>query len=263
MNITFDTAPQGSAEWLAARRGRITGSRFKDALGRLADKPEKIDKKTGEITLAVRGAPNAKAMLYAMDTARERFGGTVAPVYVNAAMRTGTEQEPIARAEYEADTGNVVMEAGFAASDDGRFGCSVDGLVGDDGIIEIKTMVSSENLFTAVVDGDYSEFLDQINGSLWLLNRQWCDLVLWAPDLPLGALTVVRIERDEAAIAKLAGELLAFDALVEGLHAKLSARALKPAPVETVERLAFVARHGASPTEVVTPAATKFTLPLF
>ena len=118
-------------------------------------------------------------------------------------------------------------------------------------MIEIKTMVGSENLFTAVVGGDYSEFIDQINGSLWLLNRQWCDLILWAPDLPLGALTIVRIERDEAAIAKLAAKLFEFDALVESLHAKLSARALKAAPTVNL------------PAEAGPSAPDGFTLPLF
>lgn len=206
MSITFDTSPQGSEAWLAVRKGRITGSRFRDALDRTA-----------------KGAMTAKANLYALDTARERFGGSAAPVFVNAAMRTGTEQEPIARAEYEAETGAVVLEAGFAHTDDGRFGCSVDGLVGTDGMVEIKTMVSSDTLFTALVDGDHSAYMDQINGSLWLLDRKWCDLILWAPDLPLGRMQITRVERDEAAIARLSSALLEFDALVERHFARLSA----------------------------------------
>lgn len=217
MKITFDTSPQGSSEWLEIRRGRITGSRFRDALDRTAK---------GEMT--------AKARLYALDTARERFGGTAPPVFANAAMRTGTEQEPIARAAYEAETGHVVIEAGFAHTDDGRFGCSVDGLVGDDGIIEIKTMVSSDTLFTAMVDSDHRAYMDQIMGGLWLLGRQWCDLILWAPDLPIGAMQVTRICRDEAAIAELSAKLMAFDAHVEDLFQRLSAAIAVPAPAEFV-----------------------------
>lgn len=206
MNISFDSSPQGSDAWLQIRRGRITGSRFRDALDRTTK---------GELT--------SKAKLYALDTARERFGGSAAPVYVNAAMRTGTEQEPLARAEYEAETGHVVIEAGFAYTDDGRFGCSVDGLVGQDGMVEIKTMVSSDTLFTALVDDDYSAYMDQIVGSLWLLGRQWCDLILWAPDLPIGSMKIVRFQRDEEAIKKLSAALLAFDAHVETCFARLSA----------------------------------------
>ena len=204
--IEWSYAPQGTTEWLDARRGRITGSQFKVTRDRL---------KNGDYSKA--------AKLYAMDTARERFGGSVAPVFVNAAMRTGTEQEPIARAEYEAETGRVVREAGFAYTADGRFGCSVDGLVGDDGIIEIKTVVSSDTLFTALVDGDHSAYMAQILGGLWLLGRQWCDLILWAPDLPFGRKQITRIERDEVAIKALADKLLAFDAIVEAHFERLGA----------------------------------------
>ena len=146
---------QGTAAWLESRRGVITGSRFKDARDRTA-----------------KGALTAKATLYAQDVARERCGGNAAGVFVNAAMRFGTEQEPLARQAYEARSGNLVEEAGFITTDDARFGVSVDGLVDDDGIIEIKTLVSSDTLFTALVDGDHSAYIDQINGALWLLGRK-------------------------------------------------------------------------------------------
>lgn len=205
-DLIWSTAPQGSDEWHAARRGVITTSRFKGARDKL---------KTG--------APSGKQLAYAHDLARERCGGTAAAVFQNAAMRFGTEQEPIARMELEARNGYLVQEAGFAVTPDGAFGVSVDGLVGDDGIIEIKTMVSSDTLFTAVVDGDISAYRDQIVGALWLTGRQWCDLVLWAPDLAgIGRdMTVIRIERDEAEIEKLAEDLTAFWRRVQALELKL------------------------------------------
>ena len=115
--------------------------------------------------------------------------------YQNAAMRFGTEQEPLARAAYESATGNMVIEVGFIVDDEGYFGLSPDGLVDDDGVLEIKTMVSSDTLFTAMADGDISEYIDQCTGYLWLLGRKWVDLVLWAPDLR--AMKIIRIERDE------------------------------------------------------------------
>lgn len=209
---------QHSEGWYEARRGVITGSRFKDAR----------DKTT-------KGDNSAKCLLYARDVARARFGGKAADVFANAAMRFGSEQEPFARAAYEARTGNLVEEAGFITTDDGKFGVSVDGLVDDDGMVEIKTMVSSDTLFTAVVDGDHSAYLDQVNGSLWLLGRKWCDLVLWAPDLPTGRLTIVRITRDENAIQALEDDLLAFERLVSQYEAQLRAKlggahAAAPAP---------------------------------
>lgn len=197
---------QGTPEWFAARKGVITGSRFRDCRDRLKN-----------------GNPTAKCTGYAMDTARERVGGTVPPTFQNAAMRTGTEQEPLARMAYEAHTGNLVQEVGFITTDDGMFGVSADGLVGDDGVLEIKTMVSSDTLFTALADGDISAYTDQCNGYLWLLGRQWVDLVLWAPDLTdLGLqLTVRRITRDEDAIQALEDDLMKFAQTVRSFESKL------------------------------------------
>lgn len=186
---------QGSEEWLTARRGKITGSRFKDARDKLKG-----------------GQPSKACLGYAMDVARERIGGSAPPKFQNAAMRTGTEQEPFARAMYEARTGHMVDEAGFYLSDDAVFGLSPDGLVNDDGVIEIKTMVGSDTLFTAVADGDVSAYMDQCLGYLWLLGRQWVDLVLWCPDL--NHMAIHRITRDEDAIEALEADLMAFARLV-------------------------------------------------
>lgn len=198
--------PQGSEAWLQARKGVITASRFKDARDKLK-----------------AGAPSGKQLAYANDIARERCGGTAAAIFQNAAMRFGTEQEPIARMELEARKGYLVQEAGFAVTHDGAFGVSVDGLVGADGIIEIKTMVSSDTLFTAVVDGDVSAYRDQCIGALWLTGRQWVDLVLWAPDLSSISrdMTVIRIERNQAEIDALEADLLTFWRRVQSLEAKL------------------------------------------
>lgn len=200
------TDPQGTGAWLEARRGVITGSRCRDARDKLKS-----------------GQPSKASTLYAMDTARERCGGRVLPTYANAAMRMGTEQEPLARAAYETETGRVAIEAGFITTDDGRFGVSVDGLVDTHGMVEIKTMVSSDTLFTAVVQRDLSAYIDQINMALWLLGRKWCDLILWAPDLEaIGRhITIIRIDRDDNAIDALESDLLAFDRVVEGYRKQL------------------------------------------
>jgi exodeoxyribonuclease (lambda-induced) len=186
---------QGSEEWLTARRGKITGSRFKDARDKLKG-----------------GQPSKACLGYAMDVARERIGGSAPSKFQNAAMRTGTEQEPFARAMYEARTGHMVDEAGFYLSDDAVFGLSPDGLIDDDGVLEIKTMVSSDTLFTAVADGDVSAYMDQCHGYLWLLGRQWVDLVLWAPDL--SHMAIHRIHRDEDYIEAMETDLMAFSRLV-------------------------------------------------
>lgn len=205
-DLMLHTAPQGSPEWAAARRGVITASRFKDARDKLKN-----------------GQPSNKQMAYAFDLARERCGGKAPEVYVNSAMRFGTEQEPICRMEYEARTGQLVMEAGFAVTADGAFGVSVDGLIGSDGIWECKTLVSSDTLFTAMVDGDISAYRDQCMGAMWLTGRKWVALTLWAPDLAdiKRDLTVIRIDRDEAEIEALAADLTAFWRRVQELEKRL------------------------------------------
>ena len=206
---------QGSEEWLMARRGVVTGSRFKDCRDKLKS-----------------GQPSKACLEYARDVARERIGGRAPAKFQNAAMRTGVEQEPVARAMYEAQTGYMVDEAGFFVSDDGLFGLSPDGTIDEDGVLEIKTMVSSETLFTAVVDGDISAYRDQCLGYLWLLGRQWVDLVLWAPDLEAAGrkgLHIIRIDRSDAgnedAIEKLEADLMAFAVLVQDNEEKLRLKA--------------------------------------
>ncbi len=221
MKFTFSDAPQGSDEWLAARKGRITGSKFSTAREKLKS-----------------GTLSSKANLYAEDIARERLGGKAESVYVNKAMNFGTEQEPFARAAYETTTGNIVQEVGFAASDCGMYGLSPDGLVGDDGVIEIKTMVSSDTLFTAVVEGDLSKYMDQVNGYLLFLDRKWVDVVLWTPDLEETGLGLVikRVHRDEKALAELRTDLDSFAAIVRKYESQL--RRLAAANIEQLKQAA-------------------------
>ena len=222
--VIFSTEPQGSEGWLAARRGRITGSKFKAARDRLKS-----------------GAPSAKATLYARDVARERFGGTVAAVYQNAAMQFGTEQEPFAISAYESVTGYLTQEAGFAATDCGMFGLSIDRLVpAERGGVEVKTMVGSDNLFDTVIDEDFSEYMDQCLGYLLFLDLEWVDLVLWSPDLEAQGLGLVihRINRADHldAIAALEKDLNAFALVVRQYESKLRSKA--SANVEILNRLA-------------------------
>lgn len=211
--ITY-TAPQGSLEWLDARKGVITASRFKDCRDRLKS-----------------GAPSRACMNYAQDVARERCGGAVLSTFANAAMRMGTEQEPHARMAYEMATGSFVSEAGFICTDDRKFGVSVDGRIESVGVYECKTMVSSDTLFTALVDGDISAYTDQCLGAMWLLRAQWIDLHLWVYDMPHLS-RVIRIERDEAQLQKLEDDLLTFERTVTGFEKRL--RALSAEPTEAI-----------------------------
>lgn len=240
MSMIWSSAPQGTEEWLAARRGVITASRFKDARDRL---------KSGDFS--------SKAKLYAQDVARERCGGQAGQTFQNAAMRFGTEQEPVARMACEDEKGYLIELAGFAYTEDRKFGVSVDGLIDHDGVWECKTMVSSETLFKAVVDGDIGDYRDQINGAMWLLGRKWVDLCLWAPDLPSHKLTLIRVKRDDDAIEALESDLMAFEKLVSQYEAKL--RKLlgtgdEPAPASATEPPPWAASPAPAPSELVAPA---------
>ena len=206
--IVWNHEPQGSDGWLAARRGAITGSRARDAFD-----------------FTAKGLPGARRIAYAQDLARERVGGVVPATYQNAAMKMGTEQEPIARVQYEAETGSIIAEVGFAHTDDLRYGCSVDGLLGSDGVWECKTAVSSATLFRTIIDGDIDDYRDQCLFAMWMLGRRWVDLSIWCADLQL--LHTVRIERDDDEVNAFEAKLIDFDRLVSKYESRL--RAFLPA----------------------------------
>lgn len=214
------TDPQGSEAWKDARRGVITGSRCKDA--RDYKQPTAADKKAG----VTRGEPSAKLLGYAYDVARELCGGTVPSIYENDAMRTGKEEEPKARRAFERKTGDLVLEAGFITTDDGRFGVSVDGFIGDDGIIEIKTMVSSNTLFRAFVENTTDDYIDQCNMAMWLTGRKFVKLLLWAPDLAR-PMRIITIDRKDDVIEELERDLLQFKARVDANVKALNEALLK------------------------------------
>lgn len=204
--ILYEDA-QGSPGWLAARAGVITGSCFCKARA-----------------FTKAGKSSAERTTYARDVARSRCTGLPIPSpFQTAAMLFGIEQEPAAKREFEVRTGEIVSPAGFITTDDRRFGVSVDGLIGDDGGIEVKTIVGTDQMFKVLVERDLSDYADQCLGAMWLLGRRWWKLVLWAPDLaPIGRdLTVVHIARDETAIEALEADLVAFLRLVDENEAAL------------------------------------------
>lgn len=204
--MRFINAPQGSEAWLQARVGKITASRYKDARDRL--KPAK-----GETI----GKPSAKCTAYAAQVAVERIvGRPVEKLFETWQMREGHSEEPRARAAYDVETGNIVDEVGAIVTDDDLFLYSPDGLIGDDGLLEIKTLLSPERILRVIGEGDLSDYMDQCLGGLWLTGRKWIDLVLWCPSLePVGRqLTIHRITRQENAIEALEADLMTFAALV-------------------------------------------------
>lgn len=203
----MDSFEQGSYEWKEARAGKVTASRAKDARDRLKS-----------------GPPSQKQIAYAAQISVERICKLPMDMtFENWQMREGHVQEPLARQAYENATGNLVLEVGAISDDDGIFLYSPDGLVDDDGLVEIKSIFSPDRILQIVVDGNISDFIDQCMFGLWLTARKWIDLVIWCPALEsIGLhLTVRRITRDEDAIEELESDLLAFAELVRQFETKL------------------------------------------
>ena len=205
---------QGSPEWKAARAAKVTASRAKDA--RDYKQPTAAQKKEG----LTKGEPSSKLIAYASQVAVERIAQKPMDMtFENWQMREGHVQEPVARAAYEAATGNLVEEVGAIVTDDDCFLYSPDGLVGDDGLVEIKTLFSPERIINIVADGDIQDFIDQCMFGLWLTGRKWIDLVIWCPALE--HMDIKRIERDENAIELLEEDLVAFLRVVRLYESKL------------------------------------------
>lgn len=244
---------QGSPEWHQARAGVITASMFKVArqkVGLLTEQQQKyVDaikrgepdavaqelagyktkvKPTETMQRAMMGLPigdfSDVAKNYAFCVAVESIRGMpLDEGFETWAMRRGHELEPAARAEHEAQTGLIVQRAGFVTTDDGVFGASADGLIGHDGGSEYKCLVSPETLRKVILDGDISDYIDQIQGCLWLTGRKWWHFGMYCPALePMGKQLYLRkVERDEDYIEALERDLIEFKGLVDLYRGRL------------------------------------------
>jgi hypothetical protein len=198
----FDNVVQGSDEWRDLRLGLPTASNFGDILAKARTK--------GEISKMRRS--------YLNRLAAELLTGEVSEGYDNEHMARGRNLEPEAREEYQWDKGVEVRQVGFVRN--GIAGCSPDGLVGEDGMLEVKTRLPHLMIDLLATGEPPSEFKAQIQGQLWVCERQWCDLVCYWPDLPYWC---KRIPRDEPYIENLAAEVKAFAAELEAVYQKVAA----------------------------------------
>lgn len=186
---------QGSAEWHAARLGKVTASRVADATDVLKS-----------------GKPSAKRETYLGEIIAERLAGVAAERFQNNLMRWGTEQEPQARSLYEFMFNVEVALIGFVDHPAlPMAGASPDGLVGSDGLIEIKCPSTSTHVDTLLAQEIPAEHVKQMLWQMACTGRQWCDFVSYDPRLPPEmALFVKRLPRDAEAIAALETEIAAF-----------------------------------------------------
>lgn len=208
--MIFVDVPQGSDDWFLARVGRATASEFSSVLA----------KGQGKTRLA-----------YLRRVVAERLTGKPIETYRNANMDRGNEQEPFARMSYEALTGNLTEQIGFIQHDTLMAGCSPDCLIGDDGGAEIKCVIPTVQLETILGSQYPPEHKAQIQGVMWITERQWVDFVSFSPDMPEHLRTYVfRVKRDDAYILQLAAEVKAFLDEVDALIAKLNERTNSTCP---------------------------------
>lgn len=185
---------QGSPEWIAARVGRLGASMVADATART---------KTGW------GASRANVMARLVV---ERLTGQPQETYSNAAMQWGVDTEPQARAMYEFVRGLAVQAVGLVLHPNlDMTHASPDGLVGDDGLVEIKCPNSATHIDTllgAEIDGRY---IKQMQWQMACTGRLWCDFASFDPRLPPEMqLHVTRVSRDDEIVGTLEADVAQF-----------------------------------------------------
>jgi len=198
---------QGSPEWLAARAGSLGASRVPDALAKT---------KTGW------GASRANV---AAELICERLTGCATVGFTNAAMAHGTEQEPYARHAYAERMGFEVAEVGLIRHPEiAGTHASPDGLIGDDGLVEIKAPNTSTHLETLLSGEISGRYLTQMNWQMACTGRQWCDYVSWDPRVPENLrLFIKRVHRDTGLIVGLESDVADFLAEVSAKVERLRA----------------------------------------
>lgn len=187
---------QRTEDWRRQRLGRFTASRFAD----LNTEPRsKADKSAGKLSQTCES--------YVLGRIGELLTEIPEDVFETAAMKWGTEHEDDARTAYCLRCNVDVVEVGFVVHPELDYvGCSPDGLVGTDGLVEIKCPFGTKEHVRTLVDRCVPEqYIAQVQGQLWVTCRQWCDFVSYDPRVVYqGAeLCVVRVERDDEFIRAL------------------------------------------------------------
>jgi len=191
---------QRTDEWFSARIGKVTASRVADVVAK------------------TKSGYSASRDNYMAQLVCERLTGKPSESFSNAAMQWGTETEPLARAAYEAKMDVLVDEVGFIDHPSiVNSGASPDGLVGADGLIEIKCPNTATHIDTLLSQTVPKKYADQIFWQMACTNRDWCDFVSYDPRLPPDLqLFIKRIPRDDKYIQLLEAEVIEF--LTETAH---------------------------------------------
>lgn len=178
---------QGSDEWLASRLGRPSASQFSKLI-------------------TTSGKPSGSASKYIDQMVIERLSGESTPHFQSEHMARGNDLEPEARDYYELMTGNTVVEVGFILDDSEEFGCSPDGLVGEDNGLEIKC--PAENTMLSYIEDPMKgvkRYWQQIQGCMMITGRSTWDFLAYHPEMEP---VLVTVEYDEEFCSKMYDEIV-------------------------------------------------------
>lgn len=250
--MLLSNAPQGSPEWHQDRAGCITASMFcviRAKVGLLTEQQYAyakaiqcgLSEKEAMELAGYKSKPKAAgidkmlageavgdwsdaAKNYAFRLACERIGGEpLDEGYETYAMRRGRELEEACRLRHEADINQFVDLAGFCMTDDSKFGCSADSFIGDDGGAEYKCFYDPAKVRPILVESDWGDIMDQVQGCMWITGRKWWDMCLYFPALKsIGQdFTRKRVLRDDNYIEALESDLVEFERMVSEWQARL------------------------------------------
>ena len=201
---------QRSHEWHMERLGKVTASCIYKVMAKT---------KTG---------PGADRANYHAQLVTERLTGRPTEGFSNAAMQWGTDTEPQARAMYSLETAGPVVECGFLSHPSiPMSGASPDGLVGDDGLVELKCPNSATHITTLTGAPIDRKYLLQMQWQMACAEREWCDFASFDPRLPAAMqLHIRRVERDDDLLIEIESEVAKFLAEVGATVAELENRYL-------------------------------------
>ena len=200
------TEIQGTDAWFASRLGKVTASRVADVIAK------------------TKSGYSASRDNYMAQLICERLTGQKGESFTNTAMQWGTDTEPLARSAYEALNGLLVEEVGFVPHPKIEMaGASPDGLVGTEGMLEIKCPQSNTAIETLLNDKVPTKYIPQIQWQLRCCERKWVDFVSYDPRLPQDLqLFVERVEFDAPYVAMLEEEVIKFLAELDDKVNKLT-----------------------------------------
>lgn len=186
----MENIAQGTDAWFKQRLGKVTASEVKNVM-------------SAKTTAAYQN--------YKTQIVIEIMTGVRQESYTSAPMQWGTDNEPIARQEYLMFTGNNVVEVGFIQHPTLEAGASPDGLVNDDGTLEIKCPNSTTHFGTVLSGKLPAMYKPQVQMQLWVSNRQWCDFVSYDPRVSQNVqMVIIRVPRDDVYIAKMEQAITEF-----------------------------------------------------